>query len=275
MNILCVDDERLAVNLLIDLCHEINPTYNVYGFTNANEALDFAIDHELHIALLDIDMPHISGLELSDKLRACHPQINIIITTAYSQYALDAFSKDCSGYLLKPISLQALLHQFEILRFPIHENTDSTCRVKVTCFGEFKVYIDGITPAFKYNKTTELLAFLIDNKGTSCSNKSILNTLWDDIQNHSEYLKSLKKDLLSTFRDAGIDDVIFQKRGYIGIHRDMISCDYYNFLNSPIDKKVLDFGYMTQYSWAYVTLLTLKKMSHERKVELLHDIHHI
>jgi len=171
MNILCVDDEKLAVKLLEELCAEINSDYNVYCFTNPVEALKFAASTPVDIALLDVDMPEMSGIKLAAELKSFLPRINIIMVTAYSQYSIDAFALDASGYLTKPISTDKLRHQFEVLRFPVQNNLSS--RIRINTEGGFQFFVDDCMPHFKYSKTMELLAYLAGQNGTFCSNSDI------------------------------------------------------------------------------------------------------
>ena len=60
------------------------------------------------MALLDIDMPSMNGIELAAKIKMLRPEVSVIFLTGYSQYALDAFNVHASGYLLKPMTSWSL-----------------------------------------------------------------------------------------------------------------------------------------------------------------------
>lgn len=62
----------------------------------------------LIMALLDIDMPSMNGIELAAKIKMLRPEVSVIFLTGYSQYALDAFNVHASGYLLKPMTSWSL-----------------------------------------------------------------------------------------------------------------------------------------------------------------------
>lgn len=101
---LVVDDEKLAQEVMIhhiskfkvlELAGVCNNVFELISFLNR--------DKEIELIFLDIKMPEISGTEFVNLFR--NPPA-IIYTTAFSQYALDAFDHNALDYLLKPISLE-------------------------------------------------------------------------------------------------------------------------------------------------------------------------
>jgi len=252
---LCVDDERKSLQTLSRICLEQNPDNEVYAFDSSAEALAFAAEHQIDVALLDIDMPAINGLRLTEKLTAIYPKINIILVTAFSEYALEGFTHNCSGYLLKPFTLAALNEQLKVLRYPLEQNEKE---LTVTCFGEFDVLYKGKSVLFSYSKTKELFAYLIDRRGCACSNRQIAAVLWEDDNDHSEYLKKLKKDLTETLDAIGCNNILSASRGFIGLNVSLLDCDYFDFLTEK-NKKFVD-EYMEQYSWAEFTKPLLRSL---------------
>lgn len=105
LNCVIIDDERHAVDLLADhieampnlhlLEYYTDPLQALLGITGATEKID--------ILFMDVDMPTMTGLVLSEAIR--HKIKYLIITTAHSKYAVDAFGVQANDYLLKPISL--------------------------------------------------------------------------------------------------------------------------------------------------------------------------
>lgn len=103
---LLVDDEPLAIEVLrqhIDVVEqlEVAGTCN-----NAFKAMDFLQKHPVDLVFLDIHMPKLSGISM---VRTLQKPPKVIFTTAYKEYALDAFELDAVDYLLKPISLERFL----------------------------------------------------------------------------------------------------------------------------------------------------------------------
>ena len=98
-NVVIVDDEFLARKLLQDYVSKINSLHLVASCANAVEAIEALKNNKVDILLLDIQMPDITGLELVQSLE--HKPA-VIFTTAYSEFAVDAFNLGVTDYLLKP-----------------------------------------------------------------------------------------------------------------------------------------------------------------------------
>ncbi len=258
MKVLVVEDERMSLDLLVEIIHEYDPELEVHPFSESIKALSFARTNKFDVAFLDVQMPEVDGIALGKLLQSIYPDIDLIYTTAYKEPAVEAFDMRASGYLLKPITLEKVKKEMEQLR---HKSASSAseCRVKIKCFGKFDVYVDGKIPRFAYKRTKEMLAYLVDQKGASCNTKSIMTVLWED-DKHASYVRNLRKDLLDVFRDLGCDDVIINSTGSLYIQMDKVDCDYYKWLEDP--KSTWYQGeYMEQYSWAEETKVWLDKNS--------------
>jgi DNA-binding LytR/AlgR family response regulator len=103
---LLVDDEPLALDALESLIQKI-PELEIAGrCQNAVEALQAIHHQKIDLLLLDIQMPELTGIEMLKSLS--HPP-SVIFTTAYREYAVEAFELDVIDYLVKPISLDRLI----------------------------------------------------------------------------------------------------------------------------------------------------------------------
>jgi len=107
-----VDDERLAVQRLARLLETSGRVQIVGSATDPEAALEFLKTDPIDVLFLDIQMPGLTGFELLEQLDA-HPLV--IFTTAYDQYALNAFEVNSIDYLLKPIELERLEHALDKL----------------------------------------------------------------------------------------------------------------------------------------------------------------
>ena len=157
---------------------------------------------------------------------------------------------------MKPITAEKVKRELDNLRRPVPEEK----RIQVQCFGNFEVYLDGIPLEFKYHKTKELLAYLVDRKGALCTNGEIIAKLFGD-DNHNAYLRSLRKDLLDTLETAGCTDIITQQRGRLGIDPAAIRCDYYDWCDGKKMGNPYLEEYMAQYSWSEYTNAALQQMT--------------
>ena len=103
---LLVDDEPLALDAMAALIAKI-PELEVIGrCRDAVEALQLIHRERIDLVFLDIQMPELTGLEM---LRSMVNPPKVIFTTAYREYAVEAFELDVVDYLVKPISLERLL----------------------------------------------------------------------------------------------------------------------------------------------------------------------
>ncbi|MEG0272321.1 MAG: response regulator [Christensenella sp.] len=255
MNIIAVDDERIALSLLISSIHEAVPQAQVHGFGSGEEALAFGRENPCEIAFLDISMSDVDGITLAKYLKQVNPTVNIIFVTAYKKYAMDALSLHSSGYVMKPVTREKIEHELEHLRHPIPIQTEH--KVWIQCFGNFEVFTDGEPIKFSYNKTKELLAFLVDRKGAYCSNGEIIAALWEDNGDSvkkSSYLRDLRADLLTTFTAFGVEEAIRKQRGMMAVSVERLACDYYSWMQGDIEAINAYRGeYMSQYSWGEFT----------------------
>lgn len=96
---LIVDDEPLAHEVVLTYVKQRDDLDVVGQCYAATEALEFLKDNKIDLILLDINMPVLSGLDFLSVLTN-KPQI--IITSAYQEYALEGFNMDVTDYLLKP-----------------------------------------------------------------------------------------------------------------------------------------------------------------------------
>jgi DNA-binding LytR/AlgR family response regulator len=101
-----VDDEPLAAKLIAKHIENIDSLQLLASCKDAIEAYEYINNHKIDLIFLDIQMPKLSGI---DFLRSLKNPPAIILTTAYKEYAIDAFDLDVLDYLLKPISFERFL----------------------------------------------------------------------------------------------------------------------------------------------------------------------
>ena len=250
MRIIAVDDEKIALEALASAIKAIVAVDEVVTFRYPEDALEYAKENLCDIAFLDIEMVGMSGTELAEELKKYNSEINIVFCTGYGNYRDKAFELHASGYLMKPITPEKVKSELENLRRPIIEKK----RLKVQTFGNFEVYLDGKPLAFKYRRTKELFAYLVDRVGALCSVGEIIGILFEDENGREDYFQKLRRDLLTTLEEFGCENVIVHKRGMLGVVITEIQCDYYDCLNKKKDFATSYFGeYMSQYSFAEYT----------------------
>lgn len=97
-----VDDEPLAIQELEYILSKVSYVEIVRTFTNAVEALAFIRMEEPDVVFMDIDMPQLSGIQLTEQLKTEGVKTKVIYATAYDTFAIRAFDQSALDYLLKP-----------------------------------------------------------------------------------------------------------------------------------------------------------------------------
>ncbi len=116
--VIMVDDRKIFLSGALPVLEEALPEANVTGFTKPSEALEFAGANPVALAFLDIELGKTSGLDLCRRLLALNPCTNVVYLTAYMEYSFDAWSTGASGFLLKPLTPEAVRAQMKNLRHP-------------------------------------------------------------------------------------------------------------------------------------------------------------
>lgn len=252
MRYLAVDDERYALEDLEEAIRAVEPDCELHGFAAADQALEFVRQTPIDAAFLDIEMGSCNGLVLAKRIKDIWPQSHIVFVTGYEQYAVSAFQIHATGYLLKPVTEEAIRRE---LTFLYADGVKSgSKRVRVRTFGGFDVFVDGKPLLFKRAKAKELLAYLVDRRGVSVTNDEICVTLWDDdasIRTRKSYVRVLLAELRGVLKEAGADDIVEKNVNRLAVVPDKLDCDFYRFLQGdPVAVNSYRYDYMPSYGWA-------------------------
>lgn len=125
MNILILDNHKLIIAEIKRQVLSVLPDAQCVCFTKQREAIEYVRKNPIDVALLDVDMPGMNGIEVAGLMSQFKSRLNIIFVTGYPEYALQAFSVPVSDFIVKPVSEEALRASFRKLRFPLEENIDS------------------------------------------------------------------------------------------------------------------------------------------------------
>ncbi len=106
MNYVIIDDEPIAHRIIESYCAELPYFHKIGNAYNAFEASTIIMQQQVDLIFLDLNMPKLTGFEW---LKTLQQPPNIIVTTAYKEYALEGYELDIIDYLLKPFSFQRFL----------------------------------------------------------------------------------------------------------------------------------------------------------------------
>ncbi len=248
MKVLLLDDEELQLIRLEKEAEKALPKDSqIFSYLNPLEALKEIKDIKLDIAFLDIEMPGINGIDFAKKLKKINPHINIIFVTAYNDYALEAYKLHASGYLSKPVNAEKIKEEIEELRYPIELKGNK--KIQIKCFGNFEIFYKGEPIKFSYQKSKEVLAYLVDREGSLININELNAVLWEE--DHKSYLRNLIADIQQTLKAINCENIFNKTHNGCSINIDKVDCDAYEYKNGNPDAIRMYRGeYMAQYPWA-------------------------
>ena len=267
MKILAVDDEYYSLQLLKSSIEEVAPSAAIYSCGDAKSALDAARNNKIDVAFLDIHMPEMSGVELAKELKLINPKVNIVFATGFSEHMREGIDIRMSGYIMKPVTPEAVKTELENLRNPIEWSDEK--RIKILTFGNFDIFVDGAPLKFERKQSKEILAYLVDKRGTSATYAELAAMLWEDEDYDRTKQKNLQvyiASLVKTLNSAGVNDLILKNRQGILLNTKIVDCDYYRFLEGDT-RAINSFTgqYMSVYSWAEFTVGYLENQMNKIK----------
>lgn len=106
MKYLIIDDEHIAHKIIMEYCEMLPHMQLQKNCYNALEALEYLNTHQVDLIFLDLNMPKLKGF---DFLKTLSSPPKVIVTTAYSEFALDGYELNIIDYLLKPFSFERFL----------------------------------------------------------------------------------------------------------------------------------------------------------------------
>ncbi|WP_444996488.1 LytR/AlgR family response regulator transcription factor [Aliikangiella sp. IMCC44359] len=208
MKVLVVDDEPLAQQRLQQLLSDMEQVSSVTLANNGQQAIEISQQIKPDVVLLDIRMPGIDGLETAQHLSRMEKVPAIIFTTAYDEYALDAFKVHAVDYLLKPVREEKL-----------RDSLDRACQLNRAQMNAIKLQPSGrqnitakISGNIKLISVDDIYFFRADQKYVTVKyvgGETIIEDTLKDLQNEFETF------FIRVHRNA-----LVAKKFIAGIHKD-------------------------------------------------------
>ena len=117
--VIMVDDNEIILDDGVSILKEVMPNVAVTGFIGVQDAVEYTKKNQIVLAVLDIELGTINGLELCRTLHEIDPRTNIVFLTAFSDYSLDAWKTDAVGFPLKPLTPEDVKEQLKKLHLPL------------------------------------------------------------------------------------------------------------------------------------------------------------
>ncbi|USG66547.1 response regulator [Brevibacillus ruminantium] len=224
LRVMIVEDEQPILDLMERLVGE-HPLLQVAGaFTSPIAALDRHAELKPDAVFLDIEMPKMGGIQLAEKLKEQNEELQVVFTTAYPDYAVDAFRVHAVDYLLKPVTSEDLervaarLLKLHVMRSALRPAVAADQEPIARCFGTFETRgSNGSLINWPTRKTEELFAYLLAYPNRLVGQWHLADLLWPDLDedralhNVHNSVYRLKKAL----KDAGVSlDLSNSNDGY-------------------------------------------------------------
>jgi len=265
IRIAAVDDEMHVLKRFERMALKISELELCGLFESGEQLLNYLKEHSLDAIFLDIEMPEVNGLVLSQQILDLDENIEIIFLTAFNQYAVEAFELQAVDYIMKPLKKERL--DKTVMRLLKSKTKVSKLgKPFVQCFGSFEVFLNGEAMVWKNSKAKEILAFLIHKNGVPVNWERIADAVWPDY-NFEKAQTNLHANtylLRKQLAKEGITQILEGSRGNYRIIIEKVSCDLYHLeamikgkqIKSKEDigliEELIQKGYMEEsgYSWA-------------------------
>jgi len=258
MKVYAVDDEPISLRLTEQIVKHELPDCEFTAFNFAEDYLEALKKEPCDIAFMDVEMPGMTGIELARESAKFAPKVNMIFLTGYPNYTGQAMDLFASGYVLKPLTTPKLREQLDHLRYPPNEGVTHKL-IRVRCFGFFEAFVGTVPITFGREKTRELLAYFVLQRGIPVDAVQIRRALWglDGLDPKSNsYFHHLKKDLTQSLEAVGAGELLRVSWNNYAIDTARVECDWYAEIEkNPKSSKALVGPFMKQYPWARNSLL--------------------
>jgi DNA-binding LytR/AlgR family response regulator len=167
MNCIIIDDHKLSRDILEKHLSKFEEVELVAQFENPSEALSFLKKNTIDLIFLDVEMPEMTGMQFLEYLDGSDH--TIILTTSHTEFAIDAFKHNVSGYLIKPIKFD----QFSLaLKKALNKKDSSSENVS---FKEKLIFIKEGKSIIKINKSdVKLIECIGDYVSLYCKGKKFI-----------------------------------------------------------------------------------------------------
>lgn len=250
MHVIYVDDEQPALDNFRLTTAGFPEIESLTMFQDGEAALGYVKTHEVDAAFLDMEMPGLHGLGLTSKLREIRPEIRVVFVTAYSQYAMDAWGVDATGYVLKPYAAADIRKELgKCMYRPLTMN-----KIVIKTIPSLVVTVNGASLHLSGEKPKEMLALLIDRGDRGITTGEGIACLWPDRPNDTNtqsLFRMTYKRLAGALEKAGIGDIIESRENRRFLRVDQVDCDLYRILSGDAQAAQKYNGqYLREYDWA-------------------------
>lgn len=263
MNTIIVDDDPKMLMDFRVISNGIESIKVIGEFLSPTEALECADCSEIELAVLDVAMPGMTGIELAEKLKAKRPDMMIVFISAFNGYIRQSNEVGADYYIVKPYTRETIEQMAERMVLLSRRLKKS---VYVQTFGRFLVRKNN-RPVQITGKAKEILALIVTRRGKEISNEEIYSTIWEgrpygnvEMKVYYNALKRLKDSLEA----EGLRDLLISTSRGQTVNTELFDCDYYAWQDKAPDERDKFSGeFMSEFSWGEPILADILDSEYE------------
>ena len=249
MKTIIVDDEPIMLKSFKRLSDGIESLNIVGEFTYPEEALEYALEHDVELAILDIAMPGMTGIELAERLKEHRPDMLIVFISTYDNYVRQSNEVGADYYIMKPYKHEIIEHMAQRMSLLARKQRKD---VFIQTFGRFLVLKNG-NPIPLSGKAKEILALVVTKRGKEISNEQIYSTIWENRPHGNVAMKvyyNALKRLKSALAESDLSGLLRSTVRGQTVNTELFDCDYYAWQDNNMSERDKFTGeFMSEYSW--------------------------
>ena len=261
MRALLVDDEPIMLRSFMRNSADIPQLNVVAQFQSAEEAISYAEENTFELALLDVCLPGMNGIDLAVRLREIHPGLLVVFISAYDDYIRSFNEIGGDYYIIKPYkkeTIRMMVEKMAMLSERLHKE------IYIQMFGRFNVLKNGI-PLKLSGKTKEIFALIASRRGKEISNEEIYTTVWENREYSNESMKvyyNAISRLRHVLAEAGASELLISTTHGQMLNTTMCDCDYFAWQDNAMGKRDRFEGeFLSEYSWSETILAGILEKS--------------
>ena len=217
MKVLVVEDEPDTLHEIMDCLKYYDNSIEAEGCCSPLLAMNISRRIKFDVALLDIRMPEMNGLELAGYLVESSPDIRVIFLTAYNCYATEAFELCAIDYVLKPIRQERFNKAMDKVKRILEENQKKTqttvySGIVIQAFEKLMVSSELGLLKWKRRKSSEVFAYLLHQHGLPVHKEKLCEIIWPEqnLQKALTYLQTIMYQLRKNLADIVKSGIVIE-----------------------------------------------------------------
>lgn len=264
MKAILVEDEPIMQKSFMRHSEGIEELHVDAIFQNGEDAIRYAQENYFDLALLDVRLPGMNGIDLAVKLREINPKLLVVFISAYDEYVRDSNLIGGDYYIVKPYkkeTIEMMVEKMSLLSKRFEKD------IYIQMFGRFNVLKKGV-PVKLSGKAKEILALVATRRGKEISNEEIFSTIWEGRVRTNEsmkvYYNALRRLKEALAKEEISDLLLSTSRGQM-LNDSICDCDYFAWQDKNPDERTRFEGeFLSEYSWGEYILGGILSSEYER-----------